>query len=393
MMNSILTVMRKEVRETLRDRRSFFASILFGPVLVPAMFALLIALTMRHDIAQTDAPIEVAVSHFERAPNLMARLSEHGVALIRTRLDDADAREAVRTGRFKAVLLIPAAYGEQMRSGAPAPLRLYADSSDVSTQRDTARLRLLLAQYGATLARLRLMARGVDPLLLDAVAVQDVDVATAADRSVVVLGTMTLLIVLTMLMAGLHLAIDATAGERERGSLEPLLTLPVRREHLIYGKVLAACAFMILSLSLTIAALAAVLHFAGLERVGMTVNLDAASVLAAIACCAPLAPLGAAFMTIVAAYTRTYREAQTYVGLTLLVPTLPLMFVGIFGLKPSGWLMLIPSLGQHFLVTRILRAEPIPALHLLLSFGMTLALGALLVWIAGRLYRRESLLG
>jgi sodium transport system permease protein len=392
-MTPILTVMRKEVRETLRDRRSFLASLLFGPILVPAMFALLIALTMRHDIAQTDAPLEVAVSHAERAPNLMARLSEHGVTLIQTQLDDAGAREAVRTGRFKAVLLIPAAYGRQMRSGGPAPLRLYADSSDVSTQRDSSRLRLLLAQYGSTLARLRLMARGVDPLLLDAVAVEDVDVATAADRSVAVLGTLTLLIVLTMLMAGLHLAIDATAGERERGSLEPLLTVPAPREQLIYGKVLAACAFMLLSLSLTLTALAAVLHFAGLERVGMTVNLGPASVLAAIACCAPLAPLGAAFMTIVAAYTRTYREAQTYVGLTLLVPTLPLMFVGILGLKASGWLMLVPSLGQHFLVTRILRAEPIPPLHLLLSFGMTLALGALLMWIAGRLYRRESLLG
>ena len=392
-MNPILTVMRKEVRESLRDRRSFFGSILFGPILVPAMFALIIALTMRHDIAQTDAPLEVAVSHSDRAPNLMARLSEHNVTLIPTQLDDAGAREAVRTGRFKAVLLIPPAYGRQIRSGGPAPLRLYADSSDVSAQRDTSRLRLLLAQYGSTLARLRLMARGVDPLLLDAVAVEDVDVATSADRSLVVLGMLTLLIVLTMLMAGLHLAIDATAGERERGSLEPLLTVPVRREQLVYGKLLAACAFMLLSLLLTIAALAVVLQFAGLERLGMTVNLGPASVLATIACCAPLAPLGAAFMTIVAAYTRTYREAQTYVGLTLLVPTLPLMFVGIMGLKPTGWLMLIPSLGQHFLVTRILRAEPIPPLHLLLSFGMTLVLGALLMWIAGRLYRRESLLG
>ncbi len=392
-MSPILTVMRKEIRESLRDRRSFFASILFGPVLVPAMFAMIVALTMRHDIAQTDAPLEVAVSHSERAPNLMARLSTHGVTLFRTQLDDAGAREAVRAGRYKAVLLVPAEYGRQMQSGAPAPLRLYADSSDVSAQRDTSRLRLLLAQYGSTLARLRLIARGVDPLLLDGVAVEDIDVATPADRSVIMLGTLTLLIVLTMLMAGLHLAIDATAGERERGSLEPLLTVPVPREQLIYGKMLAACAFMLLSLSLTVAALAVVLRFAGLERLGMTVNLGPTSVLAAIACCAPLAPLGAAFMTIVAAYTRTYREAQTYVGITLLVPTMPLMFVGILGLKPTGPLMLIPSLGQHFLVTRILRAESIPLLHLLLSFGMTLALGALLMWIAGRLYRRESLLG
>ena len=76
-MSAILTVMRKELRETVRDRRSFLGSILFGPVLVPAMFALIIAITLRHSIAQTDAPLEIAVSHSERAPNLMARLSEH----------------------------------------------------------------------------------------------------------------------------------------------------------------------------------------------------------------------------------------------------------------------------------------------------------------------------
>ena len=392
-MSPILTVMRKEMRENLRDRRSFLGSILFGPILVPAMFAFMVAAMMGHEIAQTDAPLTVAVSHAQRAPNLVSRLSEHGVTVIPAQLDDAGAREAVRTGRFKAVLLIPAEYGRQMQSGGPAPLRFYSDSSDVPAQRDTARLHLLLAQYGSTLARLRLMARGVDPLLLDAVAVEDVDVATPADRSVVVLGTLTLLIFVTMLMAGLHLAIDATAGERERGSLEPLLTVPARREQLIYGKMLAACAFMLLSLSLTVTALAAVLHFTGLERLGMSVNLGPTSVLAAIACCAPLAPLGAAGMTIVAAYTRTYREAQTYVGLALLVPTVPLMFVGIMGVKPSGWLMVVPSVGQHFLVTRLLRAEPIPPLHLLLSVGTTLALAALLMWAAGRLYRRESLLG
>ncbi len=392
-MRPVLTVMRKEVRESLRDRRALITSILFGPLLVPAVFALIVSTMMRHDVALSDAPLEVAVSHAERAPNLMARLVEHGVALVRTELDDAGARAAVRDGRYKAVLLVPPAYGRQMRAGGPAPLMLYADSSDTSAQRDTSRLRMLLAQYGSTLARLRLVARGVDPLLLDAVAVQDVDVATPADRSVIVLGMLTYLVVLTMFMAGLHLAIDATAGERERGSLEPLLTAPVRREQLIYGKMLAACAFMLLSLSLTIATLAIVLRLVGLERVGMSVNLGPASALAAIACCAPLAPLGAAFMTLVAAYTRTYREAQTYVGLTLLVPTLPLVFAGLESLKPSAWLMLIPSLGQHFLITRLLRAEPIPPLHLALSAGATLALGALLMRLAGRLYRRESLLG
>jgi len=167
----------------------------------------------------------------------------------------------------------------------------------------------------------------------------------------------------------------------------------VRREHLIYGKILATCAFMTLSLSLTVSAFATVLQFAGLERFGMSVNFGPLVALTVIVFCLPLVPLGAALMTIVAAFTRSYREAQTYLGLVLLVPTLPLVFAGVLGLRPTAGLMAVPSLSQHFLITSLLRDEPIPGGFLALSVGVTLAVGAILVFIAGRLYHREALLG
>jgi sodium transport system permease protein len=98
-------------------------------------------------------------------------------------------------------------------------------------------------------------------------------------------------------------------------------------------------------------------------------------------------------MTIVAASTRSYREAQTYLGLVLLVPTLPLVFAGVMGLRPRLALMGVPSLSQHFLITSLLRDERVPAAYLALSVTATLILGALLIAVAGRLYRREALLG
>jgi sodium transport system permease protein len=392
-MTPVLAVLCKEVRESLRDRRTVISALLFGPLFVPALFATLLTFTMRHQSADSDTPLELAVAHAERAPNLVSHLVQYGVNVVRLPLDDAGARSAVQSGRYKQVLLIPPQFAQQMAGGSPAPLRLYIDSSDGLNQPSVARLSRLLAQYDSELARLRLLARGVDPLLASSLSLQDVDVATPASRSVLALGALSYLIVLTMLMGGLYVAIDATAGERERGSLEPLLTVPVPREQLIYGKILGACAFMLISLSLTVAALAIGLQLVGLERLGMSVHLGPVTALAAIACCAPLAPFGAALMTIVAAFTRSYREAQTYLGLTLLVPTLPLVFAGIAGLRPTSAAMLVPSLSQHFLITRLLRAEPIPPLHLALSAGTTLALGALLTLAAGRLYRRESLLG
>jgi sodium transport system permease protein len=364
-----------------------------GPLLGPLLFAGGLTLRIERGLGESDRPVQLAVAHGERAPNLLAFLREHGVRITAVGDDDRAARAAVRAGRLALLLAVDADFGKRLAAGLPAPLALYADASDVAASGDSARVHALIGQYGSLLARLRLAARGIDPLVAAPLAVQDIDVSTPATRSVLILGTLSYLVLLTMLMGGMYLAIDATAGERERGSLEPLLTVPVPRERLIYGKILATCAYMILSLTLTVTAFTIVLRFSGLERFGMSVNLSPLVALELILLTLPLVPLGAALMTVVAAYTRSYREAQTYLALMLLVPTLPLAFAGLMGLRPHLALMAVPSLSQHFLITSLLRAESLPASWVALSVGVTLVVAGLLIAAAGGLYRREALLG
>jgi sodium transport system permease protein len=392
-MRAILSVFRKEFRENLRDRRTLISALIFGPLVGPLLFGATLSLSIGRGTSEAEKQVTLAVSHAERAPNLLAHLGQYGVKVESVSYDDAAARKAVKEHRKPFVLMVTEDFGSRFEASEPAQLLLYADSSDANNSKDVSRIRVLLDQYGSLLGRLRVMTRGVDPLVLSPIVIHDVDVSTPTSRSVLALGTLSYLVLLTMLMGGMYLAIDATAGERERGSLEPLLTVPVRREHLIYGKMLATCAFMTLSLSLTVSAFSIVLQFAGLERFGMSVNFGPLVALTVIVFCLPLVPVGAAFMTIVAAFTRSYREAQTYLGLVLLVPTLPLAFAGVLGLTPTAGLMAVPSLSQHFLITSLLRDEPIPGGFLALSVGVTLAVGAVLVFIAGRLYHREALLG
>jgi sodium transport system permease protein len=392
-MRAILTVFSKEFRENLRDRRTLFSALILGPLLGPLLFAAALSLNIEQGTAKSDRPVPLAVSHGDRAPNLLAFLREYGVTVQPLDVDDAGARAAIRDHRQTLVLLITDQFGKQLQSGQPAPLALYADSSDAADGRNLGRVRLLLEQYGVRIAHLRITARGVDPLVLSPLVVEDIDVSTPASRSVLLLGTLSYLMLLTMLMGGMYLAIDTTAGERERGSLEALLTVPVPRQQLIYGKILATCAYMMLSLSLTVTAFAIVLRFVGLEQFGMSVNFGPLVALRIILFCLPLVPVGAALMTIVAAFTRSYREAQTYLGLVLIVPTLPLVFAGMLGLRPTAELMAVPSLSQHFLITSLLRDEPISAAYFAVSVAVTLALGVVLMLIAGRLYDREALLG
>jgi sodium transport system permease protein len=315
------------------------------------------------------------------------------VTVVPVKFDEAGARDAVSTRKHKIVLAIPDNYAARFEAAQPAPLVLYSDSSEMTTDRDLRRTRAILAQYSSTLIRLRMVARGVDPLVLAPIGVQDVDVSTPASRSLLALGALSYIILLTMLMGGLYLAIDATAGERERGSLEPLLTVPVRRDHLIFGKILAAGAYMTLSLVLSVAGLSVTLRLVGLEGLGMSVNFGPLVALKVVLFCIPLVPLGASLMTIVAAYTRSYREAQSYLGFMLLIPTVPLVFASTLGLHATLPLMAVPSLGQHFLITSLLRDEALPLSYVAVSVGVTLALGAILASIAGRLYQREALLG
>ena len=392
-MGAILTVFLKEFRENLRERRTLLSAMILGPLLGPLLFAGGLSLSIERGTVKNDRPVSLAVAHTERAPNLLAFLHQYGVNIKPFGVDDEGARKAIREHRETLVLLITDHFGEKLGSGEPAPLELYADSSDASNGRDVTRVRVLLEQYGALVARLRITARGVNPLVLSPIVLQNIDVSTPASRSVLVLGTLSYLILLTMLMGGMYLAIDTTAGERERGSLEPLLTVPVKREHLIYGKILATCAYMTLSLTLTVIAFAIALRFVGLEQFGMSLNFGPLVALKVVLFSLPLVPLGAALMTIVAAFTRSYREAQTYLGLVLLIPTLPLVLASMLGLQPTARLMAVPSLSQHFLITSLLRDEPVSGGYLALSVAVTLAVGATLMLIAGRLYDREALLG
>ena len=392
-MRAIWRVFLKEVRENLRDRRTLISALIFGPLFGPIMFASALSLSFRGATAQSDRPLHLTVSHAERAPDLVAYLRQYNVRIKTVTEDEAAARREVAAHRGEEVLLVPEEFGARLDAGQPSPLLLLADESETRSAATVQRIAGIVNQYGATIARLRLVARGLDPLLTVPIVLHPIDISTPAARSALALGALSYLVLLTMLMGGMYLAIDATAGERERGSLEPLLTVPVRREYLIYGKILAACAYMTLSLALTVTAFAIVLRFVGLERFGMSADFGPQVAVDIVLACLPLVPLGAALMTLVAAYTRSYREAQTYVGLVLLIPTLPLVFAAVLGVQPRAALMAIPSLGQHFIILSLIRMQPLPAAYVALSVCSTLALGAVLVFTAGRLYRRERLLG
>jgi sodium transport system permease protein len=386
-------VFGKEVLENIRDRRVIFSAFFFGVLLAPVIFGLSTTMTSKRIVQTQDEPLKLSVAGGSRAPNLLAFLAENGVQATPVELTSHQAMQAVRDDKQELVLIIPENYGQKLSAGEPAPLELVVDTANTQTSGSADRARRLLEGYGRQLAVLRLVARGISPEVIQPISVHTLDVATPAGRAALFLGMLTYFCFMSMLVGGFYLAIDTTAGERERGSLESLLALPVSRAELIVGKMLATSAFMAVSLLLTLLAFGVVLRFIPLEMLGMSANFDWAVIAGIFGVMVAFVPLGAALMTVVASFTKSNREAQSWLSVVLFVPLAPILFALINGTKPSLALMLVPSLSQHLLATNLIRGDAIPWSHVAASVGTTLILGALLSWLAIRLYRREAILG
>ena len=393
MMRTTFTVFLKEVLDNFRDRRTLASALLMGPIFGPVLFAFVINLSIERSLEDVENTLSLPVIGQERAPNLMTFLRSRNIDVVDGPVDSAAAMEAVKTGTHDVVLVIPEEFGEQLGSMIPAKVELVSDQANTDAERDARRARNALRAYNQMLAGTRVVARGINPRSLQPLNIDEVDVSTPSGRSAMLLGMMSYFFVFAALMGGMYLAIDTTAGERERGSLEPLLSLPVTRDQLIYGKIAATCLFMTLSLSLSLTAFYFSLKFMPLEQLGMTPNFGPGVVLAALAIFLPFILVGAALMTLVASFTKSYREAQTWLSVVLIAPTMPILIVSILTLRPRIEFMFIPSLSQHLLLVDMVKNEPVNGLHVVISVASTFVIGIILTWVCARLYRREGLLG
>jgi sodium transport system permease protein len=393
MTRSTSIVFGKEVLENIRDRRVIFSAFFFGVLLAPVIFGLSTTMTSKRIVQTQDKPLKLSVAGGSRAPNLLAFLAENGVETTPVDLTSDQAMEAVRADKQELVLIVPENYAQKLNAGESAPLELVVDTANTQTAGSADRARRLLEGYGRQLAVLRLVVRGISPEVIQPISVHTLDVATPAGRAALFLGMLTYFCFMSMLVGGFYLAIDTTAGERERGSLESLLALPVSRAELIVGKMLATAAFMAMSLLLTLLAFGVVLRFIPLEMLGMSANFNWVVIAGIFGVMVAFVPLGAALMTVVASFTKSNREAQSWLSVVLFVPLAPILFALINGTKPTLGLMLVPSLSQHLLATNLIRGDAIPWSHVAASVGTTLLLGAFLTWLAIRLYRREAILG
>jgi sodium transport system permease protein len=388
-MRALWVVLRKELLDALRDRRMMLVAFVVIPLAIPLILAGTSALSARKQTQQLEGPLELPVIGAERAPNLVAWLQSHNVKVLPA---PGDVDAAVRTQERDVVLRIDEQYGADWRAGRPASVEMIFDGSRPLTSGATvSRLNSLLEGYGSTVGTLRLVARGIHPAVANPLQVATRDLATPEARFDLSQQILPYLLLLLAFIGGMQLAIDATAGERERQSLEPLLATPVARETIISAKILATAVFSLMSIAVTLVAYR--LAFAIVPARGMDASFDLGpgGLAQLFLIILPIVLLGATVLTALAAFARSYREAQGYLPLLMFLPMVPSLVLMVAPVRTQLWMLAVPFLSQNQMILRVLRSERIGALDWVVSLGVSFALVAVVWWIAARLYHREQL--
>lgn len=384
-------IFMKETIDNLRDRRSIFtalASTLIGPVLLLVIIIIVGRSSTQDGLATS---FRLPVIGAENAPSLISFLEQNGVKVVP---GPANPQQAVRNGDEDVVLIIPPEYGDDFSQGLPATVQTVIDTSRQSSQPAIERIRQLLTAYSAQTASLRLLARGLNPAITQPLAVERVDMATPETQALIFLNMLPYFVVLVVFMGGMYVIIDTTAGERERNSLEPLLINPVPRWELVIGKLIASWPFAVAALFINLLAFALAINYFPLEDyLGVQIQLDVRALTGIFFISLPMIVLASALQMIIATFTRSFKEAQTYVGFLPLIPALPGIGLAFLPIKPSLWIMLIPTFGQQILINQFLRSEPISWGNVLVSALTTIAFSILLILVAIRLYSSERILG
>ena len=385
-MRQLIAIARKELVDGLRDRRSL-ATLLFSTVMTPALLGVLLTTTAGSQRGAEDLTLPVVGA--EHAPAFVTWLGQQtGVKVV---AGPADPQQAVLDRTEDVVLIIEPDFMDRMRRAQPAEVKLVAESSRDRSRPKVARVRALVGGYAGQLASLRLIARGVAPGIASPIRLEDVEVSSSQARLAQLLSFLPLLLVIAGLVGGMQIGIDSTAGERERGSLEPLLLNPVPRWVIAGGKWLAAsalgCASVVVSMLITVN----VLRRIPWHDLGIRFRVTDAELFSLLLLLLPLAVLLAAVVLYASTFARSFKEAQGYMGMLMLVPMLPGMLATVYPLSRRPWLAPVPVLGQYALASDALAGQPPTMGGYLLAGAVTLACAVGLVWLTARALTRERI--
>ena len=382
--HACVIVFRKEWLDALRDRRTLmvvlFSSVLLGPLVLWGMSHLFATFETRAESR------ELWASNLQQAPTLRNYLERQTLTL---REAPADYEAQLKSGRLAhPVLVVPGDFENKLRAGDLPTLEVVSDSANKAAAAGVNRIMRVLAGFNQERATLTLALRGVAPDVLRSVQIQEHDLANGQSRALQITAMLPFFVMMAVLYGALNAALDTTAGERERGSLEPLLTNPMRHSSIVLGKwgAVAALSTLVATLScFSFIPAQWLIQSDSLQALFQYGWQEAAWFLLILL---PLVGLFSAALMAVAMRCKSVKEAQVNASLVVMVAQL-LPLVSVFNQEGEApWHLWVPALAQSTLMTRVLKGQELELPDLLLPLVVCAVLTVLALWgVAGLLKR------
>ncbi len=384
------TVFKKEVMENIRDKRTMMSSVILGSFLGPVMALGLIYMSVQVGKDKAEKQLELPVINMQFAKNLEKHLVAQDVKIVSL---EKSPEDAIKDKDYDVVLAISEEFAESMAQAKPAKVMLYFDdSAKGAASVSVRRVKALINAYSSQIGAMRLQLRGVSPGLMQVVSIEEHDQATAQSKGAQLLMFLPYFLIIGVFMGSMYLAIDTTAGEKERKSLEPLFLNPVSRVQVLAGKLAATVSFGLLTLLLTMIAFKLTMPFYPTKSLGLTMSLSLYDMGLIMILLIPLALLAGSIQTIIAAFSKSFKEAQTYVNLVIFIPLIPSMLLMFMPVKEKLWMFATPILSQNILINQLIRGEAVEWINVGVCILGTVIVGGLLAWVAVRLYNKENML-
>ncbi|MGO2127926.1 MAG: ABC transporter permease [Pseudoalteromonas prydzensis] len=374
MINLLTVLFKKELMDASRDKRSVMAGLYYA-IGTPIGVCLLMSVLLQQ-LASPET-LKINIENSERAPGLIAHLNSRDIVAS----TDADERKAI-------TLSISEDYQQKMSEGRPATVTIIADKSDDKLRKYINQVEKAMALYSSEIASLRLVSRGVDPNLMRALAIEVHDQATPDSKGGMILGLVALTLILALFYAAMNLAIDTSAGERERNSLSLLLSHPLHSLHIVLAKVGAITTFSMLGLVVILVVSKFSYAMVPWQQMGFSITITPAFMLFSIAICLPIALMSASLQVFVSFMAKSFKEAQSYVTMVLFIP-MALSMITTYDIATDvvQWL---PIAAQQFALMEFIKGNPIPVPQLLLSTVITLVLCAAFSFLSARMLKSEK---
>jgi len=396
-LRNIGIVYRKELTDSLRDRRTLVSMIVIPLLVFPVMMLGFSYLAVKLvGQAKKEVP-QIMVLGGEDSPKVMARL--RNLDTIEIVPPAPDYVEQISNKKIRAAVEIPKGFDAALERNEKTTIKIYMYEGEIKSSFAADRVEKFFSELREKTARDRLEARKLPVSLLKPFDIEQKNVAPPEKVGGSLFGGLIGYMVILLCMTGaMYPAIDLTAGEKERGTMETILCSPVERTHLVLGKFL-----MVLTASLASAMLSVIsmgVSFLGVSKLGslesggrspFQMSINPKAVLAVFGMVLPMAVLFAAALMTIALFAKSYKEAQSYLTPMTFLVVIPAVASLLPGVELNAKLALVPVLNTS-LVSKEILTGTYHWNYIALIFLSSCAYAAAAMFIAVRMFQREDVL-